>query len=147
MPMPAAPRGLPTLDEIESLTPGERAVFRGVDWDFYERLHDLVGERPALRIAFDGSDLEIMWVGPFHAYLAVHAASLVEVLTEELDIPFRSMGATTWKRPAVSRGIEADKSFYFSPEKVAAAAALRIRRSNDIADVSRPGPGDRDQRL
>ena len=57
---------VPTLDELDRLKPGERRVFRGVDWDFYERLHDVVGERPWFRIAFDGRDLEIMPVSPLH---------------------------------------------------------------------------------
>ncbi len=129
---------LPTIDEIESLTPGERAVFRGVDWGFYMRRHDVVGERPWLRIAYDGRDLEVMWVGPLQGLLGARAAGLVEVLTEELEILFRSAGSTTWMRPVVERGIEADASYYFSPAKMAVAVAALRRRSNDVAEYPDP---------
>src|SRR5262249_42030779 len=51
-PTPVANPAIPTLDDLERLMPEERRVFRGVDWDFYERLLDLVGERAGIRIAF-----------------------------------------------------------------------------------------------
>ena len=48
------------------------------------------------------------------------------------------MESTTWKQAAVKRGIEADKSFYLVSEKVAAAVAVRARRSTDVADYPNP---------
>ncbi len=47
---------VPTLDELERLAPGESKVFRGVDWNFYVSVSEIVGERPWIRIAYDGRD-------------------------------------------------------------------------------------------
>src|SRR5262245_35409127 len=87
-PMPTASAAVPTFDEIAALAPDERKVFRGVDWDFYKRVGDVVGERPWIRIAYDGKDLEIMPVGPFHDELAGLASELAKSIAKELDIPF-----------------------------------------------------------
>jgi DNA replication initiation complex subunit (GINS family) len=35
---------VPTLDELDRLKPGESRLFRGVDWNFYERVHEVVEE-------------------------------------------------------------------------------------------------------
>jgi Uma2 family endonuclease len=137
-PTPSATPPVPTHDELGRLKPGEPMVFRGVDWGFYERVLDVVGVWPGLRIAYDGRDLEIMPVSPLHEDDAWFGASLIEVVAEELEIPWKAMESTTWKRAAVKRGIEADKSFYLLPEKVAAAAAARARRSADVADYPDP---------
>ena len=129
---------IPSLDDLYEMTPDVRRVFRGVDWNFYERLHDVVGERPGIRIAYDGKDLEIMVTGPLHDDIADLAGDLVKTIAEELDIPWRAMLRTTWKRKAVSRGLESDQCFYFHLEKLAAAAAARKRKSNDVADYPNP---------
>ena len=46
--------------------------------------------------------------------------------------------AETWKRPELSRGLEADQCYYFQPEKLAAAARAKARGSNDVADYPNP---------
>lgn len=129
---------VPTLEEIERLKPEERRVFRGVDWDFYERLQEVVGERPGLRIAFDGRDLEIMPTGAFHDVVKAFGFRLIEIVTEELDIPSASAGSTTWSRPAIKRGIEADESFFFSTDKLAMFGMAVSRNSKDLADYPNP---------
>lgn len=137
---PAAPAGpaLPTLEEIERLRPGERRVFRGVDWGFYVRLHELIGERPGLRIAFDGRDLEIMPSSGFHEDIGQFAWRLVEVTCEELEIESRSLGKTTWMRAEIQRGIEADVCFFFTPDKIAMIATAIARAAKEIAAYPNP---------
>jgi Uma2 family endonuclease len=135
---PPAMSAIPSLDDLYQMEPDVRRVFRGVDWDFYERLSDVVGERPGVRLTYDGKDLEIMVTGPLHDDSAELAGDLVKTIAEELDIPWRAMLRTTWKRKAVARGLEADQCFYFHLEKLAAAAAARKRKSNDVADYPDP---------
>jgi Uma2 family endonuclease len=121
------------------LAPDVRKVFHGVDWSFYQRLSEVVGEqRPGFRLAYDGRDLEIMVVGPLHEDIAEFAGEFVKVVAEELEIALRAMRITTWKRPEVARGIESDQCYYFLPEKLAAAAAARKRKSDDVADYPNP---------
>jgi Uma2 family endonuclease len=135
---PPANHAIPSLDELYQMRPDVPRVFRGVDWDCYERFLDLVGDRPGFRMAFDGRDLEIMVTGPLHEDIAEFAGRLIELITEELVIPARSMARTIWKRIAVARGLEADQSYYFSPQKLAQAAAARRRNSNDVEDYPNP---------
>ena len=116
----------------------ERTVIRGVDWADYERLLEVVGERSAIRLAYDGRDLEIMSPGPLHDDVKGRAGKFIEVVSEELDVAWRNLGSTTWKRPAVKRGIEADQCYYFQPDKLAQAAAAVRRKSNDVADYPNP---------
>lgn len=129
---------VPMLEEIGRLRPGERLVFRGVDWGFYERLHRIIGERPGLRIAFNGRDVEVMPTSRRHEQVKDFAFRLIEILTEELDIRSESMGSTTWMRPELARGIEADQSYYFSVEKIRIAVAAQSRHSNEIVDYPDP---------
>lgn len=134
---PTSP-SVPTLDQIRRLAPGERWVFQGVDWGFYERVHEVVGERGWLRIAFDGRDLEIMPTGAVHYGVKGFTFRFVEIVTEELDIDMASAGSTTWARPDVQRGIEADESYFFAPDKVAMFGRGMACGSKDLADYPNP---------
>ena len=55
--------------------------------------------------------------------------------------PFKSAGQTTWKRPEVARGLEADESYFFHADKLDAVAAGKAQRSLDIADYPNPDLG------
>jgi Uma2 family endonuclease len=79
-----------------------------------------------------------MPASPLHEDDAWFGASVIQVVAEELRIPWKPMESTTWKRAAIKRGIEADKSFYLDAEKVAAATAARARRSANLADYPNP---------
>jgi Uma2 family endonuclease len=128
-----------TVDALYCMTAqNERAVIRGVDWADYERLLEVVGERSAIRLAYDGKDLEIMSPGPLHDDVKGRAGKFVEIVSEELDVAWRNLGSTTWKRPAIERGIEADQSYYFQPDKLALAALAVKRKSNNVADYPNP---------
>ena len=131
---------VPTLEEIERLTavPERRVVYRGVDWSFYEQLVDSIPESSPIHVDYDGKDLEVMSKGWEHDRSKRRLGRIVDIVAEEYGIPFDGNGETTWKRPDVGRGLEADESFYFQPEKLAAAAESASRRSNDIADYPNP---------
>jgi len=129
---------IPSLDELRRLTsvPDRRVVFRGVDWVFYEHLVDLIPESSNIHVDYDGKDLEIMGNGPNHEDVKDTLGYFVKVIAEEFQIPCKAYSQTTWKRPEVSRGLEADQCYYFQPDKLAAAA--QARRSNKVADYPNP---------
>jgi Uma2 family endonuclease len=129
---------VPTLDEIMRLKPGERRVYRGVDWGFYERVHEVVGPSRWLRIAFDGKDLEIMPTSGFHDFVKDYSFRLIEIITEELGIPSTSLGSTTWMREAIQRGIEADECFFFAQDKLAMINVAIARAAKEIAAYPNP---------
>jgi Uma2 family endonuclease len=135
---PPSRPAVPTLDEILRLEPGERWVFRGVDWAFYERVHEVVGLNRWHRIAFDGKDLEIMPTSGFHDFVTDFSFRFIEIVTEELEIAPTSLGSTTWMRAEIQRGIEADQCFFFTPEKLAMIGVATARAETDIAAYPNP---------
>jgi Uma2 family endonuclease len=135
-PLPA--NAVPSLDDLYRLTAqNKRMVVRGVDWSYYKRLSEVVGDS-RIRLAFDGKDLEIMVTGPLHENVGEFAGEMVRSIAKELAIPFRPMAKTTWERPEVERAVEADDCFYFLPEKIAQAVAALKRKSNNVADYANP---------
>jgi len=138
--VPNTSSGVPSLDEIRRLTavPERRVVFRDVDWSFYEQLVDSIPESSPIHVDYDGKDLEVMGKNRQHGKFLDLLGQVVQVIAEELAIPYSSVADTTWKRREMLRGLEADKSYYFLPEKLAADAAALKRRSDDIADYPNP---------
>ena len=131
---------VPSLEELERLTaiPDRRVVYRGVDWAFYDRLVDSIPESSNIHVDYDGKDLEVMGKRRRHERSLRRLRKLVEVVAEESGIDYSGGGTTTWKRPELARGLEADECYYFLPEKIAADAAALERGSDDIADYPNP---------
>jgi Uma2 family endonuclease len=109
-----------------------------VDWAFYEQLVDSTPDRVGIQVDYDGKDIEIMSPSLVHDNDKRLLGRLVEIVAEELEIALNSAGQTTWKRADVGRGLEADESYFFQPEKLDAVAAGKARRSLDIADYPNP---------
>ncbi len=137
------PRAIPSLDELYAWTsePDHRVVIRGVDWPFYEQLVDSIPEGANLHVDYDGKDLEIMSLSALHDGDKKLFGQLVEAIAQELEIPYKSAGQTTWKRPEVARGLESDECYFFGADKLAAVAGARARRSKRIADYPNPDLG------
>ncbi len=131
---------VPTLEQLLKWTSRHegRIALRGVDWEFYERLVDSIPDGAHLRVNYDGQDVEIMSPGMLHDGDKKLLGQLVECVAQELEIPYRSAGSTTWRRPDACRGLEADECYFFKAEKLAAVARSKSRRSKDIADYPNP---------
>jgi Uma2 family endonuclease len=143
-PPPAiSPRAIPSLDELFAWTsePDHRVVIHGVDWAFYEQLVDSIPDGTHLRIDYDGKDVELMAPSPLHDGDKKLFGQLVEAIAQELEIPYKSAGSTTWRRLEVARGLESDECYFFDPGKLAAIAEARARRSNKMADYPNPDLG------
>jgi len=89
-------------------------------------------------MAYDGRSMELMVKGRKHDNYRELLGEIVRAITQELAIPMSSNGETTWIRPEIERGLEADQSYYFLPEKLAAAKVAMARGSNDVADYPNP---------
>ena len=61
---------------------------------------------------------------------------IVRAVTTGLDLDCMGCGQTTWKTEI--RGLEADLSYYFDPEKIRVAREAMARMSMDPADYPRP---------
>ncbi len=139
-PLAVAPRSVPTLEDLYQMTsePDQRVVIRDVEWTFYEQLADSIPDRCHIHVDYDGKDVEITSPGLLHENDKTLLSRVVRLVAEECEIPLKSAGQATWKRPEVARGLEADESFFFRTEKLDAVAAGKVRRSLDIADYPNP---------
>ncbi len=111
-------------------------VFRGIDWHTYNQLSEAAGEGQHFHLIFDGKDLEIMVTSSIHEYYKDLLAKIVDMVAVGLDLDYESCGETTWKTAV--RGLEADLSYYFDPEKVRVAKEALSRKSMNPADYPYP---------
>jgi Uma2 family endonuclease len=121
---------------LDGFPPDTRVVIHGVTWDAYENLMDALGERENCRVAFDGKDIEMMTLGPFHERQRSRLELFITFVAGELKIRSQPMGSTTWRRKGLERAIESDLCYYFDPAKLAAAAAAAD--SDDVDDFPNP---------
>jgi Uma2 family endonuclease len=129
----------PAQPPIAPNFPGEqRITIRGLSWDLYDRLSDAIDPQQHIYLTFDGKDLEIMTKGRWHEPYKELLGRFVSRVTAALSIRRVTLGETSWKRPEIARGLEADQCYYFTPEKIAADARARARNSDDIADYPNP---------
>jgi Uma2 family endonuclease len=96
-----------------SLTPESRFVIYGLDWKGYETLLDLLGDR-GVRLTYDQGSVEFMTVSQDHAQFGYLLGRVIDILTEELDLPCICVGQMTWRREILNRGLEADDCFYLA---------------------------------
>ncbi|MGP0062990.1 MAG: Uma2 family endonuclease [Isosphaeraceae bacterium] len=127
--------------QVRTATPAisdARIVFRGVGWEIYDRLSEAVSEGQHIRMAYDGKDLEIMTTSRVHEHFKDLFGRFVHEVATELKIPRTGGGETTWKRPELLRGLEADQCYEFQAKKRSAVAAALKRRSKNIEDYPNP---------
>ena len=111
--------------EGRSLVGSKRLVVPDVDWSLYETWVDSLPERSPIRMAFDGSNLEIMTKSRDHEKFRQLLGYAVFEIAKALNLPLGSYGEMTWKRPAIDRGIEADQCYYLELQKIEAAARIK----------------------
>jgi len=119
------------MSTTESFAAEQRFVFYDVSYAGYQALLAARGDRP-IRMTYDRGTLEIMSPSQKHERLKHLLGRMIVVVTEELEIPIRGAASTTWDRPDMERGLEADECYYISSE-----ARVRGRETIDL-DVDPP---------
>jgi Uma2 family endonuclease len=110
---------------------GQRFLWYGIGWKGYERLLELVGDRP-IRLTYDRGNLEIMSPLGVHERCKYLFGRIIDAVTEELDIPVMAAASTTFRREDVDRGLEPYQCYYFE-------SAARIRDPGKLhLDVDPP---------
>lgn len=107
--------------------PGQRVLLRNISWDEFEQILDELGDRRGSRIAYYKGSLEIMVPLAGHEDGKEIIGDLIKVILEELDIEFRGLGSTTFKRRDLASGVEPDACFYIQNE-----AAIRGKDRIDL---------------
>jgi Uma2 family endonuclease len=116
---------------------GERRwVIPDSTWDDYQALTTLLP--PPLRLAFDGSNIELMVTSNLHEIYADALDTLFKAIAEALGVVYLACRSASWDRPVVERGIQADNSYYLEPAKIQAAAAAERKQSRDLQDYPEP---------
>ena len=109
-----------------------RFLLDGVSWQFYETCLAEIGDRP-IRLTYRNGSIEMMSPSEEHERFKRLLARLVDAATEELNIPIRSSGSTTWRKQELDAGLEPDNCYYIEHE-----AQVRGKREVDL-DVD-PAP-------
>jgi Uma2 family endonuclease len=126
------------ITTIEAPPRGDlRQVFR-VGWDVYKAMCEGRAERSPVRLAYDGKDLEIMTIGYVHEHLRELLIHIITAVASWSGIRHMPCGQATWQSEDAERGLEADLSYYFDPEKIRLATEALGRESKDPADYPWP---------
>jgi Uma2 family endonuclease len=123
---------------LEGFPPDTRIVVAGVTWEDYDRFSRAVRDGENCRVAFDGKDIELMVLGPFHESIRGIVDAFIAIVARELGVEHRAVGSTTWKRKKVKRGIESNMSYYFDAAKLTAYNEAFARRSDKVKDYRNP---------
>lgn len=104
------------------------AVLHDIDWSTYTRLLRALGKTRRFRLTYDRGTLEIMsplWEHEKPAYIV---GRFIDVLTEELQLPYEPGGSVTLRRRRKSRGLEPDKCYWIaSAGRLAGKTHLDLR--------------------
>ncbi len=96
------------------ISAGQRIYLRDVSWTEFEQVLLELGEKRATKIAYYAGELEIRMPLPEHERIKVLISNLLVVLLEELDLPWESLGSSTFKNSRMKAGIEPDDCFYLT---------------------------------
>jgi Uma2 family endonuclease len=107
--------------------PGQRLLLHDVTWDEFETIVQELGDHRPSRLAYESGTLEVVVPLPEHEDDKEIISDLIKVLLESLDIEFRSLGSTTFKR-AKAQGLEPDQCFYIQNER-----AIRGKKRINLA--------------
>lgn len=107
----------------------QRVYLSGVTWEDYERLLELCGNNPGIRMTYLEGQLELMTPSLHHERLKKRLARLLEVWSEETGIDLEGVGSTTFKNKLKKRGLEPDECYFVNrigDEEEAPDLALEI---------------------
>jgi Uma2 family endonuclease len=88
-----------------------RFVFRRVDWEFYQGLLALIGER-RYRVTYDQGSLELMAPSWNHEWWSHRLDRTLTGIGGAVGRDFVSGGSTTFSRRDLDRGLEPDQCYY-----------------------------------
>lgn len=90
----------------------QRVHLRGVTWEDYERLLELRGDDPTVRMTYLEGQLEIMTPSTYHERLKTRLARLLEAWSEETGVDLEGAGSWTLRDRLQERGLEPDECYF-----------------------------------
>ncbi|MCI0381035.1 MAG: Uma2 family endonuclease [Gemmataceae bacterium] len=104
----------------------QRILLDNVSWRKYTSLLRALSDRH-LRLTYDQGMLEIMTLSHEHESLGRFLGRSAVTLTEELDLPLKEGGSTTFRRRPKQKGLEPDNCYWIASE-----AKVRGKRKIDL---------------
>jgi Uma2 family endonuclease len=120
---------------IRATSAEQRFLLHDVSWDFYEALLQEIGDR-AIRVTYDRGDLELMSPSGEHEHCKWIIGRFIETMADELEMPFRSGGSTTFRSKRHKKGLEADECYYLGAQSMARRKARAARSKLIGPDVA-----------
>jgi Uma2 family endonuclease len=90
----------------------QRVTLHGISWQTYTRILAELGDHRASRLAYAQGVLEIVMPSDRHETYKKLLERMIETLTEELELPVKSFGATSLNRADLEHGAEPDSCYY-----------------------------------
>jgi Uma2 family endonuclease len=114
-------------------SPEARIVLHDVGWSDYEKMLQVAGNRRML-VTYSEGTMELRIPSQRHEQVSQLLGLFIPSLAGELEVDYEPLGMTTWKRPDVERGLEADQCYYIRNEAIV--------RERDVLDLEVDPPPD-----
>lgn len=108
-------------------TLAEKRVALSVSWDGFQTILGTLPLSRAAHLSYHNGLLEIMTPLESHEHFSGLIGQFVEIVTEELDLPIKTMGSTTLKRPELESGGEPDQSYYIANASLVQGREVDLR--------------------
>lgn len=105
-----------TLQDAALSAINQKLILQGVSWEFYEQILEEYKDSNALHFAYDDGFLEVEVPLSKHEIPIGILSNLITTICVELDINFRNVGSTTFRKKAKTKGCEPDTAFYIQNE-------------------------------
>jgi Uma2 family endonuclease len=122
-----------TQSPADSGQHGDRLVLHDVGWNDYEAMLEIVGERH-IRVTYDRGTMEVVMPSQRHERVVQLIGLFVPRLAELLEVPYEPLGMTTWRKPDVEKGLEADLCYYLRNQAIV--------RDRELLDLEVDPPSD-----
>jgi Uma2 family endonuclease len=124
----------------------QRVTLYGISWQTYMRVLAELGDERSSRLAYAQGVLEITMPSYRHEAYKKLLERMIETVTEELNLPVKSFGATTLNRTDLEHGAEPDSCYYI--QHVHRIAGLQVDLATDpppdlIVEVDLSSPSSR----
>jgi Uma2 family endonuclease len=111
----------PTLEPLQG---GGCIVVPGINWHGYEKILQVFGDR-RIHVTYDQGTMEVRMPSQRHEQAAQLFGFFAITVADEMELDYEPLGMTTWKRPDMEKGLEADQCYYIRN------AAL-VRRKDEL---------------
>ncbi len=90
----------------------QRVVFRGIAWNDYLQMQEMLPQSRGSRLTYDDGVLEIAMPLEDHEFARCLIERFIVVLVELFALPIKTMGSTTMNYPLLRKGAEPDSAYY-----------------------------------